>query len=174
MSEEMRLLMAQVDDVPGELMGEFIRRAEMLGARNVQALASITKKGRPGYVVYVDVPAAREADIATLFGAELGTWGYRVIAAEHRHFDIERFTVALDIQLAGEVQTFELGAKKISQAGRFTRIKVEYDDLSRICQTLRAHGHDLPLAVLKAETETRLLDHDGDRRISITVPANGK
>ena len=170
----MRLLMAQVDDVPGELMGEFIRRAEMLGARNVQALASITKKGRPGYVVYVDVPAAREADIATLFGAELGTWGYRVIAAEHRHFDIERFTVTLDVQLAGEVHTFELGAKKISQAGRFTRIKVEYDDLSRICQTLRAHGHDLPLAVLKAETETRLLDHDGDRRISITVPANGK
>ncbi len=170
----MRLLMAQVDDVPGELMGEFIRRAEMLGARNVQALASITKKGRPGYVVYVDVPAAREADIATLFGAELGTWGYRVIAAEHRHFDIERFTVTLDVQLAGEVQTFELGAKKISQAGQFTRIKVEYDDLSRICQTLRAHGHDLPLAVLKAETETRLLDHDGDRRISITVPANGK
>lgn len=174
MSEEMRLLMAQVDDVPGELMGEFIRRAETLGARNVQALASITKKGRPGYVVYVDVPASREADIATLLGAELGTWGYRIIAAEHRHFEIERFTVTLDIRVHGAVQTFELGAKKISQAGRFTRIKVEYDDLSRICQTLRVHGHDLPLAVLKAETETRLLDPDGDRRISITVPAIGK
>lgn len=169
----MRLLMAQVDDVPGELMGEFIRRAESLGARNVQALASITKKGRPGYVVYVDVPASIEAEIATLFGAELGTWGYRIIAAEHRHFDIERFSVTLDIEIAGDVQTFELGAKRISQAGRFTRIKVEYDDLSRICESLRTQGHHLPLAILKAETESRLPAAAGDRRISIKVPTHG-
>lgn len=171
MTDEMRLLMTQVDDVPGELMGEFIRRAETLGARNVQALASITKKGRPGYVVYVDVPASREADIATLFGAELGTWGYRVLAAEHRHFDIERFTVVLDVVVAERTATFELGAKMISQPGRFTRIKVEHDDLSRICAALRERGHDVPLAVLKAETESRLLNRDGDRRISISLPA---
>ena len=172
MTDEMRLLMAQVDDVPGELMGEFIRRAEDLGARNVQAVASITKKGRPGYIVYVDVPASREAAIATLFGAELGTWGYRVLAAEHRHFEIERFTVMLDVDVDDQTKTFELGAKKISQAGQFTRIKVEYDDLSRICAALRECGHDVPLAVLKAETESLLLNRDGDRKIRITLQAN--
>jgi uncharacterized protein (DUF111 family) len=169
MTDEMRLLMAQVDDVPGEMMGEFIRRAGELGARNVQAVSSITKKGRPGYIVYVDVPASREAEIATLFGAELGTWGYRVLAAEHHHFEIERFTVTLDVKVSDHTATFELGAKKISQPGQFTRIKVEYEDLSRICAALRERGHDVPLAVLKAETESRLLGRDGDRRIRISL-----
>lgn len=166
MSDPVRLLMAQVDDVPGELMGEFIRRAEGLGARNVQVLASITKKGRPGYVVYVDVPEYLEADIATLFGAELGTWGYRVIAAEHKHFDIERFTARLTVASGDYRAVFELGAKRISRPDRFVRIKAEYDDLSRICASLREHGHDVPLAVLKAKTETALLAGPGS---SITV-----
>ena len=60
----MRLLMAQVDDVSGELLGEFIRRVEALGARNVQIVSSITKKGRPGYIVYVDVPESLESEVA--------------------------------------------------------------------------------------------------------------
>jgi len=165
----MLLLMAQVDDVPGELIGEFIRRAEALGARNIQALASITKKGRPGYVVYVDVPADIEAEIATLFGAELGTWGYRVVAAEHKHFDIRRFTTAVNISIGEFSQSFDLGAKTIEQAGRFARIKVEHDDLSRICTTLRELGHKVPLAVLKAATETELLNADNPTRISVSL-----
>jgi uncharacterized protein (DUF111 family) len=152
----MRLLMAQVDDVPGELLGEFIERAERLGARNVQIVPSITKKNRPGYLIYVDIPAHLEAEMAVLLGGELGTWGYRVLAAEHKHFDIERHELRLTVEIADVEFDFDLRAKTISDAGRFTRSKAEYDDLSAICAELRNAGHHVPLAVLKAAVESEL------------------
>jgi len=40
----MLLLMAQVDDVPGELLGDFIKQCETVGARNIQIVPAITKK----------------------------------------------------------------------------------------------------------------------------------
>ena len=169
MTDAMRLIMAQVDDVPGELLGEFIQRAERLGARNVQIVASITKKGRPGYIVYVDVPASLESEVANLLGAELGTWGYRVLAAEHKHFDIERADIKATVVLNHASYEFELRAKTISNTGQFLRVKAEHDDLSRICQALRDNGHAVPLAILKAAVETQLLHEDNRRDITVRI-----
>lgn len=156
MSEGLRLLMAQVDDVPGELMGEFITRAEALGARNVQIIPSLTKKNRPAYLVYLDVPAALEAAAARLLGAELGCWGYRVIAAEHRHFDIARGTLQLTVHRGGVTEMATLRVKTIADGDERLRVKAEHDDLSAICAAFRAAGTELPLAVLKAAVESRL------------------
>jgi len=156
MSEGLRLLMAQVDDVPGELMGEFIARAEALGARNVQVVPSLTKKNRPAYLVYLDVPAALEAAAGRLLGAELGCWGYRVIAAEHRHFDISRGSLELTVHRAGITHRGQMRIKTIADGAERLRVKAEHDDLSAFCAALRTAGTELPLAVLKAAVEARL------------------
>lgn len=156
MSERVLLLMAQVDDVPGEAMGEFIVRAEALGARNVQVVPSLTKKNRPAYLVYIDVPAELERAAGRLLGAELGCWGYRVLAAEHRHFDITRGTLEVSVQ-RGEVRHLAtMRYKTIADGGERLRVKVEHDDLAACCSALRAAGIELPLAVLKASVESRL------------------
>ena len=167
MNESMRLLMAQVDDVPGELLGEFMMRVDELGARNVQIVASITKKNRPGYIIYVDVPAHLEDAVAELFGAELGTWGYRVIAAEHKHFSVERLQVALEVHTAGAAHQFNLAAKRITTARGVSRLKAEHDDLSAICTVLREHGTVVPLATLKAAVEAGLVSDDDRDRVSV-------
>lgn len=164
MSGGLRLMMAQVDDVPGELMGEFICRAEALGARNVQVVSSITKKNRPAYLVYLDVPAALEAAAARLLGAELGCWGYRVLQAEHHHFDIARTTVALTVRRGGVSRQSSMRIKTISNGDERLRVKAEHDDLVSLCAALRdaradrlADAHaDVPLAVLKAAVESQL------------------
>lgn len=163
MSEGLRLLMAQVDDVPGELMGEFIVRAEALGARNVQVVPSLTKKNRPAYLVYLDVPAALESAAGRLLGAELGCWGYRVIAAEHRHFDIARHTLALTVHRGGVTRMAAMRIKTIADGGERLRVKAEHDDLAAVCAALRAEGVELPLAVLKTGVESRLVQ-------SVTLP----
>lgn len=165
----MLLLMAQVDDVSGEVMGEFIRRASAVGAKNVQVIPSITKKNRPGYVVYVDTPASLEPEFAELFGAELGTWGYRVIAAEHRHFDIERVDVGVTVQARDFERRFDLRTKRISQPGVFTRIKAEYDDLSQICGTLREAGIPIALADFKADIERELRQRPDSPDITVSL-----
>lgn len=156
MSEGLRLLMAQVDDVPGEAMGEFIVRAEALGARNVQVVPSLTKKNRPAYLVYLDVPASLEAAAGRLLGAELGCWGYRVLAAEHRHFDIKRGTLVVTVHRGEVSHRATLRIKTIADGGERLRVKAEHDDLAAFCAALRAVGVDLPVAVLKAGVESRL------------------
>lgn len=156
MSEGLCLIMAQVDDVPGELIGEFIARAEALGARNVQVVPSLTKKNRPAYLVYLDVPAELEPAAGRLLGAELGCWGYRVIAAAHRHFDIARHTLALSVHRGGVTERATLRVKTIADGDERLRVKAEHDDLSGVCAALRRAGVELPLAVLKAAVESHL------------------
>lgn len=165
----MLLLMAQVDDAPGELIGEFIHRAVAAGAKNVQVIPSITKKNRPGYVIYVDVLASLESDIAALLGSELGTWGYRVIAAEHKHFEIERFTVKVNVRECGNEHNFEIHAKRISKAGVFSRVKAEYDDLSKICKSVRESGSSLSLTDLKSAVESALKNDQLTTEITVSI-----
>lgn len=167
MSEALRLLLAQVDDVPGEQMAAFMQAAEDLGVRNLQVVPSLTKKGRPGYMVWLDVPAALEDTAARLLGSELGTWGYRVLAAEHHHFDIRRHTTTLRLTVVGETHTFTLGTKTIAQGAATLRVKAEHDDLAAICQALRARGHAVAQPVLKAAVETAL--HLAEDKEQITI-----
>lgn len=148
--------MAQVDDVPGELMGEFIGRAEALGARNVQVVPSLTKKNRPAYLVYLDVPAALEAAAGRLLGADLGCWGYRVLAAEHRHFEITRGTLVVTVQRGDLSHRASVRYKTIADRGERLRVKAEHDDLAALCAALRAIDVEVPLAVVKASVESRL------------------
>lgn len=165
----MRLLMAQVDDVPGEQIGEFIRQAEALGARNVQVVASVTKKGRPGYIIYLDISADLEAEAGLLLGAELGTWGYRVLQAEHRHFDITRVEAALGVTIGGAAHSFTLRTKVIADGSDVLRVKAEHDDLAAICATLRERGYRVPVAILKAAVESALHVATDRSRIDISI-----
>ena len=169
MTGEMHLLMAQADDAPGELLAEVLNRLEHAGARNLQLVSSLTKKGRPGYILYIDVPAALEDRVAEILAFELGVWGYRVLAAEHKHFAMERRLVKLTVTMAADAHDFDLRVKTISRDGEFLRVKAEHDDLSRICGALRAAGCRMPLAELKARVETVLID----QRDSVAIEVNG-
>jgi pyridinium-3,5-bisthiocarboxylic acid mononucleotide nickel chelatase len=150
------LMMAQIDDASGELLAEVIGRLEALGAENVQLLSSLTKKGRPGYVMMLDIDADSEGDVAALLADELGVWGYRVLHAEHKHFDIEKFETEVVVHHQGRPKRFSLRAKKIYRDRRLVRIKTEHDDLCRICAQLREADLPLPLAMLKAQVEDTL------------------
>lgn len=153
------LLLAQIDDAPGELLARVMDQLAELGAHNVQLLSNIGKKGRPGYTLLVDIPVDAEDEVALLLAGEIGIWGYRVLQSEHRHVDIRRCTVDLELHVGGAVHRVPLRIKRIFGAGRFLRAKAEHDDLARICAELDRAGHAVPLAVLKTRVESRL---DGD------------
>lgn len=149
------LLMAQIDDAPGELLGRVISQMAEMGARNVQLLSSLGKKGRPGYVLLVDIEAGDEAEFAVLLASELGIWGYRVLESQHKHFDIRRYQTRLELRWNGGNRRFPLRVKRILREGAFMRAKAEHDDLAAICAAM-AEERTIPLAVLKAATETAL------------------
>ena len=169
MSGGLVLILAQIDDASGELLAEVMGCLETLGAKNVQLLSSLTKNGRPGYVMMVDIHGDKEDDAAALLAEELGIWGYRVVEAEHKHVDIERFEAALTVRNRGQAHRFSIRAKRIRRDGRAIRIKAEHDDLSRIAADLRVATFALPLVVLKAKVESALLEREGDMVVEIDI-----
>lgn len=148
------LLMVQVDDAPGELLGEVLSRLAEIGAKNVQLLSSLAKKGRPGYVLMIDILADQEAEVAALLVGELGVWGYRILHSDHKHFGIERHETLLEIATGDGVESFPIRLKRILNEGAFLRAKAEHDEMSGICAALRAKGYPVSITVLKARVET--------------------
>ncbi|MDX8496356.1 pyridinium-3,5-bisthiocarboxylic acid mononucleotide nickel chelatase [Mesorhizobium sp. VK22B] len=147
------LLMAQIDDAPGELLGHIIDKMTDMGAKNVQLLSSLGKKGRPAYVLLVDINAEDEPEFASLLVGDLGIWGYRVLESQHKHFDIRRYKTQLELKWAGGEASYPLRLKRILNYGVFVRAKAEHDDLVAISAQMR----DLlpvSVAVLKAAIET--------------------
>jgi uncharacterized protein (DUF111 family) len=153
MASEVLLLLVQIDDAPGELLGDVVRTLGEMGAKNVQLLSSLAKKGRPGYVLLIDILAQQEAEVAALLVGELGVWGYRVLRSDHKHFDIERHDMTLDIAVGDTARAFPMRIKRILNQGAFMRAKAEFDDLRAICSALGNEGVRVSLAVLKAKVE---------------------
>ena len=145
------LVMAQIDDGVGEQLARAIEKMSEMGAKNIQLLSSLGKKGRPGYVLLVDIPAEDELEFATILVGELGVWGYRVLESQHKHFEIRNCQLRLDLNVGGTVRSFPIRLKRIFSQGAFMRAKAEHDDLSAIADQL---GGLVPPAVLKAAVET--------------------
>jgi pyridinium-3,5-bisthiocarboxylic acid mononucleotide nickel chelatase len=149
------LLLVQVDDATGETLQHAAQQVLAAGARNVQMLSSTTKKGRPGHVCLIDLPAEREDEIALILGTELGVWGYRVLEARHRHFDI--VLEARRVILNGIEQAVR--CKFIRKGDRLLAVKAEHDDLVRLQDQLAAAGQAHSLRILRARIEAAAMDN---------------
>ena len=150
------LILAQVDDASGEVLQDVAERLHTAGARNVQVLASLGKKGRPGHVLLIDVPAHREEEVAVLLGTELGVWGYRVMESRHQHFDIRLRGKPLTVHLGDERIELELGCKRVERQGKLLAVKVEHDHVVRLRDLLSARGHAVSLRQLRSLLEREL------------------
>ncbi|WP_413874587.1 nickel insertion protein [Albidovulum sp.] len=163
------LLMAQVDDASGELLGEVLRQLAEMGAKNVQLLSSLAKKGRPGHVLLIDILAEQEAEVAALLAGELGVWGYRVLHSDHKHFGIERHDTVLAVDTGAGVESFPIRLKRILNGGQFLRVKAEHDEMAGICAGLRAKGCSASIAVLKAKVEVAVGSAIPGKKVRITL-----
>jgi uncharacterized protein (DUF111 family) len=150
------LILAQVDDASGEVLQDVAERLHAAGARNVQVLAGLGKKGRPAHVLLIDVPAQHEDEVAILLGTELGVWGYRVMESRHQHFEIRLHGKPLTVHLGDRRIELELGCKRVERQGRLLAVKVEHDHVVHLRDMLSAHGHGVSLRQLRVLLEREL------------------
>lgn len=131
------LILAQVDDRSGEVLGHAVDELLALGAHNVQLLASHTKKGRPGTVLLVDADDGAESAIAAYLAVELGVWGYHTLETRHRHFvtSMERRRVTVVCGPLAEI--FTLPCKLLRHDGELVRVKVERADVEAVTGFVR-------------------------------------
>jgi len=159
------LLLVQVDDATGETLQHATQQILAAGARNVQVLASLTKKGRPGHVCLIDLPAAREEEVALLLGTELGVWGYRVLEARHRHFDI---TLEERRVLTGALEQ-TVRCKYVRKGDRLLAVKAEHDDLVRLQAALAQRDGHVALKRLRALVESAAAEDVGAEYLRIAL-----
>lgn len=152
-----KVILAQVDHVSGETLGFALDRLFELGAKNVQLLQSMTKKNRPGYLLFIDLPPDKLEPIAFFLAKELGIWGYHLMETEHVHFEItmhkRRLRLLEDSSNRGEM-TFNV--KYIADKGSLLSIKIEHDFLVDLQKKLEAMGYFFSTRTLRATLEAML------------------
>ncbi len=154
--QKSKLIIAQVDHASGEVVGEAMQELMQLGARNVQLLQSVTKKGRPGYILFIDLPVEKVAGVATYLAAELGIWGCHILDSQHVHFDLSFREKTLRL-IAGEKNiTYQVNVKYIMQNEQLLGIKVDHSQLVEIQQCFLEWGFYYPLRVLRTYLEAQL------------------
>ena len=79
---EQRLLLVQIDDRSGEELREGLEGLMDAGVRNYQVLSSLTKKGRPGFVLLLDLDSDIEGEVMTYL-SEFHRDGGTVVVVTH-------------------------------------------------------------------------------------------
>lgn len=152
------LMLVQVDDATGEVLQDVAERLHRAGVRNLQVLASLGKKGRPGHVLLIDLDESLEEPVALILGTELGVWGYRVLESRHRHFDIRNVRERVRLRHAAGVLEDEVGIKQIRKGDRLLACKAEHADLARLRDALEAGGCVVSLRQLRSRIESAVPD----------------
>jgi uncharacterized protein (TIGR00299 family) protein len=130
--EDVIVLETDIDDVTGEIIGNFIHKMENSKILDVQVISSITKKNRPSYVIKILCHPEMSDKILEEIFSELGTLGVRISKTKRVCIDraIETVKIVLD------QENYEINYKisyYINEKGkRIVNIKPEYEDLKNL------------------------------------------
>ena len=138
------LLFVQVDHLSGELLGDALEQLYAAGASNVQILSTLTKKGRPGSLIMIDVLPGKLEAVERVVAVELGVTGWHRLATQHVHLRTEIVTRRLTILTPTGTLQEEVSGKRVAADGATAR--PEYRSCAALRDRLRReHGLWLPL-----------------------------
>lgn len=163
------LLLAQVDDCSGEVLGEALEQLTAMGVRNVQLMGSLTKKGRPGNVLLLDLSRDLEPQVALFLATELGVWGYHVLQSTHRHFDVALEERRLRVTTDEASRLFTVRCKLFHHQGQLLRIKLEHADAVEIAEFIRLLGRRCSLRDIRCRAEYELWSRPNDHELEMRV-----
>jgi len=149
--EEITILETDVDDISGELLGNFINKVGKEKVLDIQVIPSITKKNRPSNIIKILCYPKYTFELIEKIIHELGTLGVR--------FNIIN-RVCIDRMIDKQIieinkQRFELSYKisyiESEKGKQLVNIKPEYEDLNRISEAL-----GMPLRKIQLIVQTQL------------------
>ncbi|MFX1409645.1 MAG: nickel pincer cofactor biosynthesis protein LarC [Promethearchaeota archaeon] len=130
--EQVTVLETDVDDVSGEILGNFIDKFQSEKILDLQIFPSLTKKNRPSHIIRILCYPKYKFEIIEKVIRELGTLGVRFNTINR--VCIERRIESQNIEING--QSFNLNFKISyieSEKGReIVNVKPEYEDLKKI------------------------------------------
>ncbi len=159
------LLFVQIDHLSGELLGDALTRLCAAGAMNVQLVPTLTKKGRPGQLLLVDVRHDRLASVEEVLLAELGVTGWHRLATEHVFFSTESLNCNVTVLTSAGPLCAEVEGKRLKDPPG--PIVPEHRSCVALCERLRAEcGMQVPLREM-VRLVSGALNDDGEPKIDL-------
>ncbi len=130
--EQISILETDVDDISGEILGNFITTFEKEDILDIQVFPSITKKNRPGHIIKVLCYPEQTFKLIEKIVHELGTLGVRFNMInrvcvnrkiEKKCIEIKEKTYEID---------FKISYIQSDEGLEIINIKPEYEDLKKI------------------------------------------
>jgi len=145
--EQITLIETDVDDVSGEILGNFINNLAKEEILDIQISPSITKKNRPSHIIKILCYPKYTFDIIEKIIHELGTLGVRFNTITR--ICVERKIETHNIEINGKLYEIRFKISYIeSQKGKeIVNIKPEYEDLKYISEKLELSVKKIQLIV---------------------------
>ncbi|MHA1725322.1 MAG: nickel pincer cofactor biosynthesis protein LarC [Promethearchaeota archaeon] len=153
--EEVAELETDVDDVSGEILGNFIKLMEKENILDIQVIPALTKKNRPSHVIKILCKPDNVFEIIEKMMEELGTLGVRFHVIERVCIDrtIKPYNILINetqFQVKHKISFLEtIDGKKI------INMKPEYEDLKKISNTTK-----IPIKKLQRLLSRQVSDDD--------------
>ncbi|MHA2280350.1 MAG: nickel pincer cofactor biosynthesis protein LarC [Promethearchaeota archaeon] len=132
--ETISILETDVDDISGEILGDFITKLKKEETLDIQIIPSLTKKNRPSYIIKVLCYPKNIFELIEIMIHELGTLGVRYYTMNR--VCIERTQEKRSVEINGKsyVVTFKISFIKFLNDKDIVNIKPEYEDLKKISE----------------------------------------
>ena len=130
--EEVTVLETAVDDVSGEILGNFVQALEDEDILDIQIIPSITKKNRPGHIIKILCNPQNNFDLIYKTLCELGTLGVRYYTTKRVCVDrkLEKSTIELNNKKY-ELH-FKISYINMQDGIKVINVKPEFEDLKSI------------------------------------------
>lgn len=152
--EEVVVLETSVDDVSGEILGNFVQDLEKEEILDVQIIPSITKKNRPGHMIKILCEPEHIFNLINKILLELGTLGVRFYTTKrvcvNRKFEKTMIEIKNEkYELKLKISYFQLG-----ELTKIINVKPEFEDLKRISKLT-----DLPVKEVLFYSQSEIQKH---------------
>ncbi|MGP8050149.1 MAG: nickel insertion protein [Desulfobaccales bacterium] len=77
------LLVVQIDHLSGEEVGWVLESEALPGIHSRQLIPTLTKKGRPSYLLLLDIDPAQEERVIQTLSGQMPLFGYHRLATQH-------------------------------------------------------------------------------------------
>jgi len=166
---EHKLLLVQIDDVSGEIIGDVINTLMSTGAANVHVISTVTKKNRAGHILLIDCPEQRSEEIGQYLQNEISVGGYHILDSSHVAVKSELVTRNVEIKSERGTLKGEIIARMMNREGCTYTLKLEHSSVIDLKQRINSElGIDIATMRLK-DMLNNLLREEMEDIISIRL-----
>ena len=135
-SQKVSIIETNVDDVSGEILGNFISKLKNENILDIQIIPSITKKNRPSHIIQILCYPEYTSKLIEKSIHELGTLGVRFNTINR--VCIERIMEKRPIEIEGKKfdVNFKISYISSDKGNKIVNIKPEFEDIKKISEEL--------------------------------------